>query len=470
MLVPYGGALLVAAFAGVVFAWRRGHQAPALLLAVGALGFCIGQRGIRIVDLGVALAAGVALGDAGGYGWLGRLCPGPGLAIGGASGGRHRKGDRGRRRGPAGGARRQTRAGPRPGDTRSWCGALLVAVLAAAAVLVRAAASASATGTMDLIAGLCLAVALAMAGLAIARPWRGLTVVVTCLLLALAAQAGITAVLAVGDAHVRILRQVAATPIRTAGEQILPASWDLGYMVGMVSGRHPAAHPQSINAATDVSGENDARIFWSPESAAAAEAARRNIRFLYLGDRDFSILEQSPEEDRFRVRRRLGVQMPTMSAGGVRGPLPLSIVSQLLIYRLIEQPDRMQAWKLFAETTDARTGERIRILELVEPPDPQRTFVYAIFDNPTPVVQETEVQLFHDGLDGAPDRRGARLRSRVPPWHSSMSIFSFVGLENGRARAELGNPVTQIRLLARQSGGHYQVDYVRPRRGWQPLE
>jgi hypothetical protein len=294
-------------------------------------------------------------------------------------------------------------------------------------------------------------------------------ILVTTFVLVIGAQRGIEQVLAVGDTHIELLRRIQAVPKEHPDEQILPASWDLGYMIGVASGRRPAAHPQAINVSPTLDGENDARIFWSPESAAAAEADRRGIRFLVIGERDFTIIEERPSEDRFRSRRRMGFQVPTMSSGGKRGPLPLSIVRQLLVYHAQHDTKRMKAWRLFAEARDPRTDELVRVLELVEPPDPGRTFVFAIFENPTPQLQETQVQLSFD-IEGGGGKQGARLTSRLRPGTSSLSIFSYIGVDEGKGRAELSNPATAVRLVSHQSGGRYAVDFVRPRPGWRPLE
>jgi hypothetical protein len=358
----------------------------------------------------------------------------------------------------------------------------VLAVLAAAVTLLRPGPT-----PVTLVAGIVLAIALLLVGCTSRPLLRDVAVSVTALLLFVSGQRGIEDVLVVGDTHVEILRrvraavtaereavgasaaEVSAAEASAAELQILPASWDLGYMIGAVSGLRPAAHPQAINVATSIDGENDARIFWSPESAAAAEAARRGIRFLYIGQRDFDIIEEIPAADRFRVRRRLGFQVPTMSAGGQRGPLPLSIVKHLLVYRMVKEPERLKAWRLFEEAVDPQSGELMRVFELVEPPDPQRTYVFAIFENTAGQMAETQVQLFHDATTGT-SRQGARLNSRLRPMTSSMSIFSFAGVEDGKGRAELSNPRVELRLVSHQSGGRYGVDFVRPRRGWRPLE
>ncbi len=436
LLHPYPLALIVAACTGVVFAWRHRRLEPLLLLGVGAIGFCVGQRGIRIVDLGLALGAGLAF--AGMHGWVGdggsRAVPRP----------------RGRRR----------RTG------RHWPWALLPAGLALLATL-----GAFRFQPSLALVGLVVTSGLVWVGLGRWHRLRDLMILLAFGLLVWRAQQGMAEVIAVDNTHVEALREVAALERSQPEEQILAASWDLGYMIGAVSGRPPAAHPQAINVSKAPDGENDARIFWSPPTAAAAEAARRGIRFLFLGTRDFSILEEFPAEDRFRVRRRLGFQVPTMSGGGKKGPLPLSIVRQLLIYRLINDPERLKAWRLVTEATSPRSGELLRLFELVEPPDPERTYVFAILDNPTATIQESEVQLFHDPTAaGATGHRGARLKTRVRPYYSTMSIFSFLEVVDGKGRAEISNELMGPRLVAHMSGGRYAVDFVRPRRGWRPLE
>lgn len=376
LIESYPGALALVALVGVLLAWWRGRVEPLTLAGVGVLGFCIAQRGGRVVELAVAIGLGLA---------MNALC--------------------------------------------------------AAVPLLRAAG------------------------------WRVGVFAIAAIALAVPDHRACVSALTVGDAEVQVLRAVRALPGAGADDAILPAAWDLGYLAGVASGRRPASHPQAIHAAgSGEPGENDAYIFWSPEAAAAAEARRRHIRFVFIGERDFAILEEFPAEDRFRSRRHLAFQVPTVSSGGRRGPMPLSIVRQLLGYRMLYAAAGLESWRLVAEAHTPGSGELVRAFEVTAPPDSGRTSVFAILDNPTPDVIEAEVELAFEPAGGGEARRGERLRTRVLPNHSSLATFSFAGVEAGVGRAHVSNPALEVRLISRQSGGRYAVDYVRPRQGWSPIE
>jgi hypothetical protein len=438
LLASYPGAVVVTSLAGVLFAWRRGRIEPLVLAGLGVLGFCIAQRGARVVELAVALGVGLAIGDAEGQAWLGRA-----LGL------------------------RQSR--PRAGAVilalLAAAGTLLLAAVARRPADVYAAASAGA-----LASGLALSAAIAVAALP-AAAWRLAALAFVAIAQALPAQHAYAGALTVGDAQVSVLRAVRALPGAAPDDAILPAAWDLGYLAGMASGRPPAAHPQAIHAAgPNEPGENDARIFWSPEAAAAAEARRRHIRFVFIGERDFKILEEFPAEDRFRTQRRLAFQVPTLSSGGRSGPMPLSIVRHLLAYRMLHDATGLESWRLVAEARSPGSGELVRTFEVTAPPDSARTSVFAVLDNPSPDAIEAEVELTFEPAGGGEPRRGGRQRMSVLPNQSGLATFSFAGVVAGVGRARVSNPALEVRLVSRESGGRYAVDYVRPRDGWAPLE
>jgi hypothetical protein len=112
----------------------------------------------------------------------------------------------------------------------------------------------------------------------------------------------------------------------------------------------------------------------------------------------------------------------------------------------------------------------VRTFVVTAPPDSARTSVFAIVDNPSPEALEAEVELTFAPAGGGEPRRGERQRVSVPPHHSALATFSFAGVEAGVGGARVSNPALEVRLVSRESGGRYAVDYVRPRDGWAPLE
>ncbi len=298
-------------------------------------------------------------------------------------------------------------------------------------------------------------------------PWRWAIVLVVGLATvagAIRAHRGATRIIAVHDAHVELLRGLSGDD--QAPGAILPASWDAGYMVAAVSGRPAAAHPGRINM--DDAGEHDARIFWSPEEAAALEAARRNIRYLYVSNRDFAVLSEDPVADRFRSKRRLGFHVPLVTAAGARGPLPLSIARQLLIYRLLHEPTRLKHWRLADTAEILDTGEVVRIFERTGDPDPERSYFYALLHNKTSGAQSSSVQLRLVKPDAQVLHQGARLTTRLAAHQSGLATMGFPGRSAGRLEAQLENPAIEVRLLARVEDQRYKVEFVRPQAGWRP--
>ena len=150
--------------------------------------------------------------------------------------------------------------------------------------------------------------------------------------------------------------------------------------------------------------------------------------------------------------------------------MPLSIVRQLLCYRMLYDVAGLESWRLVAEARRRGSGELVRAFEVTAPRDSARTSVFAILDNPTREVIEADVELALEPAVGGEPRRGEALRMRVLPNHSSLATFSFAGVDAGVGRARTANPALEVRLVSRESSGRYDVDYVRPREGWAPIE
>jgi len=137
------------------------------------------------------------------------------------------------------------------------------------------------------------------------------------------------------------------------------AAWNQGYMIRALTALEPLVTPESIDYELT-------RVYWMSEEDAWRELSRRGARYVHISTRYFGLTWADPVTDRFAIY-----------GSTIIGPRPdhiqrLSEMKKTLLYRLNYEPGELRRFRVLAESYDRerRAGGRIFELAREEPAKP----------------------------------------------------------------------------------------------------
>ena len=135
------------------------------------------------------------------------------------------------------------------------------------------------------------------------------------------------------------------------GDRIL-AHWNQGFLIRAVTALEPIATPDKIDLELT-------RLYWMEEEDAWEELKRREVKYVNVNSRIFSVYGIDEAQDRFRMTR-----------SSIGPPLDhirrFSEMRQTLLYRLIYEPGDLKRFRLIFDHGDLEHKIEVRIYALDE--------------------------------------------------------------------------------------------------------